>query len=133
MKKNFYPSKENNGSYSKCIEDCLKTFLQKTSFLFVGFSFQDTRLKEMLFRVIADVRRDYLINLQFLNGSSPVATEKLPKHFLIAQNSQDIYGGKSYEEFFNEFETNDIYHVIYTENQHIFLEHLFEEMIEKVQ
>ncbi|MBU4491089.1 MAG: SIR2 family protein, partial [Euryarchaeota archaeon] len=108
----FYPSAQSN-SYSKCIEDCLKSFLKETSFLFIGFSFNDIRLKEMIFRIIAEIKKDILINSNFLGTqvrSEPYAT---PRHYLLVHNNEEMYGSARWDGFYHEFEQYGIYPVIY--------------------
>ncbi len=124
----FYPSVQGN-NYSKCVEDCLKSFLKETSFLFIGFSFNDIRLKEMIFRIIAEIKRDMLINSSFLGSQVSSNINEMPRHYLLVNNSELMYGAASWDKFYREFEQYDIYPVIYERDRHIFLEYLIDHFL----
>ena len=126
----FYPSID-CGNYSKCIEDCLKAFLKEVSFLFVGFSFKDVRLKEMIFKVISEIKKDILINTEFLGTQVKVYSSEMPRHYLLAHNDEQMYGNVRWDDFYREFEQYNIYPVIYQKEKHIFLEHLIDHFINK--
>jgi len=121
----FYLSEKNNGNYSKCIDETLKSFLKEATLLFIGFSFNDARVKDTLFRLIAEIRRDKLINERFIGPGGVADKSQEPKHFLIMHDDSKVYGGKTWKDFFDDFERHNIYPVIYEQNSHIFLEHLF--------
>jgi hypothetical protein len=118
----FYLSDNNNGEYSKHIEETLKSYIKHTSLFFIGFSFNDIRVKNALFRLIAEIRRDRLIEADFTGVSQP----STPKHFLLVSDSSTNYKKGAWRYFFEEFEKQDIYPIIYEEDNHIFLEHLFD-------
>lgn len=127
----FYLSEKNNGNYSKCIDETLKSFLKEATLLFIGFSFNDIRLKNTLFRLIAEIRRDKLINERFIGQGDMADKSQEPKHFLLVHDDSKIYGDKTWKDFFDDFERYAIYPIIYEQDNHIFLEHLFDYLKKK--
>ena len=121
----FYPSVSKNKDGLYWIENFLKEIYRTWNIVFVGFSFKDYYLKKFFFEVKNSIIKEHMIYSDHYSTTNQVTNvgKTIPKHFWLIDNSSEL---EYNDELFKKYEEKNILPIIYKEEQHVFLEKLFE-------
>lgn len=125
----YYPTVSNKDTCSRDLERLLDYYYRNKSILFIGFSFSDFYVREYFFAKAKEIKKENLINKGFVAEAGQPYHEASIKHFLLIDMANK-YFDKHREKIFDQFYEYNIYPVIYRAHEHIFLETLFERLVE---
>jgi len=123
----FYPSVSSITNSSKALEEFLKYYYKNKNIIFIGFSFQDYYIREFFLNLAKEIERENQIHMNLYRQSGGSYAIPEIKHFLIIGSGTSEFR-KFGDEIFNNYQSFNIYPIIYHNEQHIFLEKLFEEL-----
>lgn len=124
----FYPTEgaASTSQPSSAIRDFLKEYLSEVSFIFVGFSFSDSYVKDMIFNVIREIKRDIQVNQTFLGTPGGPCYDFVPRHFWLMDSGEE--SPESLEKTRNIYEDFFIHPIFYKRDKHIFVQRIFEQL-----
>lgn len=122
----YYPTKSKTSAGIKCIEDCLKRFLESFNIFFVGFSFSDQYVKDTIISCIKEIKKEKLI----ASNTWSTSNDYDKSHFILIDENSEIWKTRGVN-IFSDFKDYNIYPIIYNSGHHIFIENLMDLLIEK--
>lgn len=118
----FYPSISGDPDGIDWVEKFIEELFRQWNILFVGFSFNDRYIRELLFKIKEKLEKEFTL----FNNKYPHSDLRLTKkHYLLISYKKEYEPIEGYIKDFNKI---NIYPIIYNENEHVFVEKVFEEL-----